>query len=499
MIMDDNMISGFITKDDDSTAPLAFQREYSIVKKVCDTSGYCKISLCRRNGRLFIAKSIKEKLMHEPMYISLLSKEYNITYELDHPNICKVYELTTIPSLGSAIVMEYIDGMTLSEFSERRLLSPDLLLKIVMETCSAMEYFHKKQILHRDIKPDNILVTNNGNNVKIIDFGFSDSDSSEMFKNPAGTKFYASPEQMRGEPLDQRSDIYSFGVMLSKLIERERFPSIYKRIVRGSVQSDKKNRFTDAGSILRLLQQYTSRNKGRSLHRTILTDIVVLLAIISLVLIFYRNPGTKLEKPDFMHKIVNTTSKNTNTKRELAISTLGPKSQIADDSNDSPITQSNSDRTKLPDNELNITKAYYSCYVNIDDYLARFTEKLRDKYRIDISQAIPTFNTDSSEASGELKKIVDKIYRAIPENESKTKSLEWAALSLQNTLRHFRELYITEFRNQIINEFREYSRNKLYSTSGEKHSSAKEWYLSTYPEIAGENLRSSGITHNELN
>ncbi|GAB1374359.1 hypothetical protein MASR1M46_12430 [Bacteroidales bacterium] len=128
-----------------------------------------------------------------------------------------------------------------------------------------MEYCHKRQIIHRDIKPENIIITNNGNNVKLIDFGFSDSDSFELLKNPAGTKYYASPEQLRGEILDQRSDIYSLGITLSSITSQKRYHMFLERLSR-DVSPDKERRFSSVTQISSIIESYNkTRRHGNNI------------------------------------------------------------------------------------------------------------------------------------------------------------------------------------------------------------------------------------------
>lgn len=114
--------------------------------------------------------------------------------------------------------MEYIDGDNLEQLIKKNALSAELARKIAGQLMDALEYMHNKQMIHRDLKPSNIMITHNGQNVKLIDFGLSDSDSFCVLKSPAGTSGYIAPEQMlpaaKAEP---RADIYSLGMVLGDM------------------------------------------------------------------------------------------------------------------------------------------------------------------------------------------------------------------------------------------------------------------------------------------
>lgn len=109
-----------------------------------------------------------------------------------------------------------------------------------------MSYFHTKGIIHRDLKPSNILITRNGGNVKVIDFGLSDSDEYAILKQPSGSVKYSAPEQSEGDvAVDLRADIYAFGAMLPEF----GLAGVYKRIARKATQRNVASRYANAGQV----------------------------------------------------------------------------------------------------------------------------------------------------------------------------------------------------------------------------------------------------------
>lgn len=207
--------SDFITSD----VPQTEQRLFANLHEIhISPSGYNRILMGERYGKLHIIKTLQNCYQEEPFYQRVLYKEFNIGYQLEHPNICRTLGWENITGIGQCIIQEYIDGITLKALLEKGSLTQELARKIIIELCEALQYLHKKQIVHRDLKPSNILITHNGNNVKLIDFGLSDCDDYDILKLPAGTRYYLAPEILTpGTPLNSRSDIYSLGIILGEI------------------------------------------------------------------------------------------------------------------------------------------------------------------------------------------------------------------------------------------------------------------------------------------
>ena len=170
-------------------------------------------------------KGLKEQYRQDENYKNLLHKEFDILISLQHPNIVSAYSMEEIPEMGTCIVMEWIDGITLEHWSGRKTEGEDIFLQLL----DAVHYIHAKQIVHRDLKPSNIMITHNGNHVKLIDFGLSDTDDFAILKQPAGTQGYISPEQLVSQQADIRNDIFSIGCILEKILPSKPYTAIIKR------------------------------------------------------------------------------------------------------------------------------------------------------------------------------------------------------------------------------------------------------------------------------
>lgn len=211
---------------------------------------------CTSGGRTTVLKALDAAHRDDPLCREMLQKEYEIGSHLHHPNIREYYSLSEHSDLGKCIEMEWVDGCSLREFLESHKGDAELLDKIVSQILEAVHYIHLKQIIHRDLKPGNILVTKNGNNVKIIDFSLSDSDSHSILSSGAGTMIYASPEQINNSEADYRSDIYSLGVILSEVSDNRR----YQRVSRKCTRYNPEERYKDVQEVQRAL--FSQRPRG---------------------------------------------------------------------------------------------------------------------------------------------------------------------------------------------------------------------------------------------
>ena len=187
--------------------------------------GFNLLCKAKRYGRWWVLKGLKEPYRQDENYKNLLHKEFDILISLQHPNIVSAYNMEEIPEMGTCIVMEWIDGITLEHWSGKKTEGEAIFLQLL----DAIHYIHAKQIVHRDLKPSNIMITHNGNHVKLIDFGLSDTDDFAILKQPAGTPGYISPEQIISRQTDIRNDIFSIGCILEMILPGKPYTAIIKR------------------------------------------------------------------------------------------------------------------------------------------------------------------------------------------------------------------------------------------------------------------------------
>jgi beta-lactam-binding protein with PASTA domain/tRNA A-37 threonylcarbamoyl transferase component Bud32 len=182
-----------------------------------------------RLGRVVAVKRLRTDLASDATFQARFRREAQSSASLNHPTIVAVYDTGEEPSTDGSgvaqpyIVMEYVAGRTLRDvLREGRKILPERALEITSGVLSALDYSHRAGIIHRDIKPGNVMLTPSGD-VKVMDFGIARAISdaqSTMTQTAAvvGTAQYLSPEQARGETVDSRSDVYSAGCLLYELL-----------------------------------------------------------------------------------------------------------------------------------------------------------------------------------------------------------------------------------------------------------------------------------------
>jgi serine/threonine-protein kinase len=200
-----------------------FNSRYKIGEMI-GTGGMADVYIAEdtRLNRKVAVKILRSDLARDPAFVARFKKEALAAGGLSHPGIVAVYD-SGIDGEDSYIVMELVSGHTLRDILQSNALMPESkALDIACQILEALDYSHSKGIVHRDIKPGNIMMTNSGQ-VKVMDFGIAramDDYGATMTNtfNVVGTAQYLSPEQATGEPADQRSDIYSVGCLLYELL-----------------------------------------------------------------------------------------------------------------------------------------------------------------------------------------------------------------------------------------------------------------------------------------
>ncbi|MFO0844642.1 MAG: serine/threonine-protein kinase [Gemmataceae bacterium] len=211
--------------------------KYRVTRQL-DEGGMSKIYLARQDnpGRDVVVKVLKEALRQQAKSVEHFRREIHILSRFKHPNSVEVYDAQTKGPHGALLVMEYLRGVDLNQLLQRETrLTPERVGRLLGQLCDALEAAHEQGVIHRDLKPGNLMVLYPGTpteTLKVMDYGLAKM-SSMLYISPddlvsfdlppaSGTPEYISPEMVRGIDMDGRGDLYSVGVILYELLTGRR-------------------------------------------------------------------------------------------------------------------------------------------------------------------------------------------------------------------------------------------------------------------------------------
>ena len=233
---------------DNSWIEKVLGEQYQLVKVLKNTDK-TKIFVLRHKelGRELVKRSVEGS-----------GEVYSVLRTLSHPNISNVYEVFKSET-GVTVLEEYIDGQTVAEYLKDNLYTPSGVKSIIGSLCDALDFLHSNKIIHKDIKPENVMIDNSGT-VRLIDF-----DAARIYKpyqsedtKILGTTGFAAPEQYGLNQTDERTDIYALGVLMNVMLtgeppERKLYNGKLRKVIVKCTQSIPDNRYQSAKELKRNL------------------------------------------------------------------------------------------------------------------------------------------------------------------------------------------------------------------------------------------------------
>lgn len=247
------------------------QFRFEAVEQMETQGATCDTFRVKLYGKLHFLKRLKAEYAGDIRYQEALRKEFETGYRLEHPNLVRYFSFD-----DDSILMEYVEGETLSQ---RLATHPDYFTKrkntdkFVRQLLDAVSYLHSHQVLHLDLKPDNILLTRINGDVKLIDLGCCYTDS---FPDTTGhTDAFAAPEQLMGGVVDIRTDIYAIGKILECLPDH----TIYNKVIARCTAKDPSDRYQSLEEILR---DVSCRKHYWPVVAVLLSICVILVVVIAM-------------------------------------------------------------------------------------------------------------------------------------------------------------------------------------------------------------------------
>lgn len=210
--MNEEVESGFVEEGEAA----GFSRQFSDVE-VLRVTRVNVIARGRRYGRQWLIKGLRSDLTDSTAYRHRLMKEFEVHSRLHHSSVAHAVGFEEVEGLGTCLIMEWIEGTTLSDAIREGHLSKQERRRIMRDIIDAVAYVHSQGVIHRDLKPSNIMLRKVGGEPVLIDFGLADTDDYVELKEPSGTPGFVSPEQQERGGAHTADDVYSLGVIMNEL------------------------------------------------------------------------------------------------------------------------------------------------------------------------------------------------------------------------------------------------------------------------------------------
>ena len=253
---------------------------------------YYHVYTAKKHGKWVMLKTLKPEYASLPEYKALIEKEFDVRYNLAHPNIVMINDYEEVPGLGMCIIADDVYGDSLRKLINQKKVTPEIVDKLKHQLVDAMEYIQANHIVHHPIRPETIIFTEIGGNLKLIDVGFD--------------------QRQHLEPADASEDIYNYGMVLNEALDnaRERYPNL-RRVAQKCSEADPRRRYRDVQDLHLALERRTS-NQLYILLIIFLSAMIVFLAWLNARRPSLQQLGITDNNTELVEDVVTNQNKNGN-------------------------------------------------------------------------------------------------------------------------------------------------------------------------------------------
>lgn len=319
------------------------------ILEVLGTGGMAVVykARCHRLNRLVAIKILKDEFAADEEFRRRFRAEGEAVAMLSHPNIVQVYDVSTSDS-ANFIVMELIDGISMKQYMEKKgILNWKETLHFAIQIAKGLEHAHSRGIVHRDIKPHNVMVLKNGS-VKVMDFGIARvmNKSNTLTKEALGSVHYISPEQAKGGHTDNRTDLYSLGVVMYEMMTgrppydgesavavaiqhinggapkpstlNPNIPVGMEQIIMKAMALELRDRYSSAGELLQEMEEFRKNPTIKFQHHFLIDDATQVISDVTQVLQGTAKKSDAVEQKERLPEKPRHRSSENKPRRDIA-------------------------------------------------------------------------------------------------------------------------------------------------------------------------------------
>ena len=251
--------------------PRTLSDDRYVLERRLGNGGMASVYLARdpKLDRPVAVKLLAENVAEDRTARRRFEREARLAAKLDHPNVVRVFDVGEDEDGRPFIVMEHVDGGTLADLTKRRRPPKKRALDFLSQACAGLGHAHREGLVHRDVKPQNLLISQADGQLKIADFGIARAMEEAGITNTGfvlGTKPYMAPEQMEGGKLTPATDVYALGVVGRDLLG-DRIPDELDAVLDRALAEEPHRRFSDAGELGEALER-AARGEPATAERT---------------------------------------------------------------------------------------------------------------------------------------------------------------------------------------------------------------------------------------